>query len=101
VSGRPSDLEDLFEPSEYLECFNRAYASQLKGSPIAETDLPPGDRIIDRIERYLAANAISVRPTPGFNHYLPASAFAASPPVLSSSTLSGFEQVFNAVNALF
>lgn len=102
ISGRPTDLEDLFDVSEYLTFFNAAFAKQLGAMPIEEADLPAGDRVIQRLEQHLATNGISLRPSGGFNHYTPASAFASDPPsALSAETLNRFEAVFKAVNALF
>ena len=76
VSGLPSDMEDLFEPPVYLHYFNSAFEKQLAGKPIDESQLPPGDRIIERLERYVAANGIQLRPSGEFNHYTPATALA-------------------------
>lgn len=102
VSGRPTDVEDLFEPALYLQYFHNAFATPLAGKTVAESDLPSGDRIIDRIERYLSTNGIKVRPSGGFNHYIPASVFASNPPAsLSPDTQARFEAIFKAVNALF
>lgn len=42
-----TDLEDLLDPSAYLECFDRAFASQLGGATAA---LPPGGRILGRLD---------------------------------------------------
>jgi hypothetical protein len=65
-------------------------------------DLPTGDRIIDRIERYLKTKNIQVRPSGGFNHYVVASQFASDPPLsLDSMTLQRFEALFQTVNGLF
>jgi hypothetical protein len=102
VTGQPSDIEDLFEVDQYLEQFNEAYSKQLKGALIKANDLPPGDRIVERIERHLKDKAISVRPSGGFNHYLVASRFASSPPAsVDKTTIKRFEALFAAVNSLF
>jgi hypothetical protein len=50
-NGQSSDIEDLFEPELYLQYFNQTYAKALNGKSITVSDLPPGDRIIDRLER--------------------------------------------------
>ena len=69
---------------------------------LGETDLPPGDRIIDRLERCLAAKGLQIRPSGGFNHLTVASHFASQPPtMLDSDSLRRFEALFEAVNALF
>lgn len=102
VTGQTSDIEDLFEVGLYLEYFNKTYSKQLKGTPIQEADLPPGDRIIERIERHLKDKAISVRPSGGFNHYLVASQFASDPPKsIDKTTIKRFEALFGAANGLF
>jgi predicted ATP-dependent endonuclease of OLD family len=102
TTGQSSDTEDLFDPALYVDYFNQAYAKELKKAPLDAAALPKGDRIIERIERYLKEQSISVRPSGGFNHYLPASAFASNPPAkLGDDTLQRFEHLFKAVNELF
>lgn len=99
--GPASDIEDLFEPDFYVERFNLAFAKQLP-APIKETDLPPGDRIVVRLERYLKDQQIQLRPSGGFNHYAVASGFASQPPkTVSANTLAKFEALFEAVNNRF
>jgi hypothetical protein len=101
-SGRPTDTEDLLPVGLYLDYFNKAFAKQLGGRRIAEGDLPAGDRIIDRIERHLSMTGTQVRPSGGFNHYAIASQLASAPPTsLDADTVSRFEALFQAVNALF
>jgi predicted ATPase len=102
TTGKSSDTEDMFDPSLYLDYFNRAYAKQLKGKALKPSDLLPGDRIIDRIERCLEKQSIKVRPSGGFNHYLVATQFASVPPAsLEEETLKRFEALFDAINKLF
>jgi hypothetical protein len=97
-----TDTEDLFDPALYVEYFNNAFAKPLSGVAIRYTDLPSGDRIVDRLERYLEAKQIRIRPSGGFNRYVVASYFASYPPlVLDADTLKRFEELFKAVNALF
>lgn len=101
-SGKSSDIEDLFEPTFYLEYFNRAFLKQLKGTTITEADLPPGDRIIDRIERCLQEKHIQIRPIGGFNHHAVAACFSTNPPKsLAPETLKRFEKLFQSVNGLY
>lgn len=101
-SGKPTDTEDLFETSQYLEQFNCTFASKLGKKAPDEGKLPSGDRIIGRIERYLNTAKIKLRPSGGFNHYTVASHFASNPPKsLSEATLSRFEALFEAVNSIF
>jgi AAA ATPase domain len=101
VSGVPSDTEDLFEPSVYLHYFNMAYDKQLAWTLIEEADLPPGDRIVERLERCITAKGIRLRPSGGFNHYTPATAFARDPSGVDDKSLNRFEALFKAVNVLF
>jgi hypothetical protein len=75
---------------------------QLNGTVVSETDLPPGDRIVERIERYLNTKDIRLRPSGGFNHHAVAAYFATHPPVsIEVEVLERFEQLFSAVNDLF
>jgi predicted ATP-dependent endonuclease of OLD family len=100
-SGQASDIEDLLPVSLYLDYFNRTFSQHLESKKVVETDLPAGDRILERIERYLADTGIQVRPSGGFNHYAVASLFVSSPPgSLDVNTLVRFESLFKAVNAL-
>ncbi|WP_375765256.1 AAA family ATPase [Archangium gephyra] len=101
-SGRPSDVEDLQSPGLYLDCFNKTFAKQLGGKKVTESDLPTGDRILQRIERYLTASGTLLRPSGGFNHYAVASSFVSNPPAnVDPDTLARFEALFRAVNDLF
>jgi hypothetical protein len=97
-----TDVEDLITPDLYLKLFNGAFNVQLAGEVITESDLPEGDRIVERINRYLASNKITVRPSGGFNHYAVANYLVANPPRrIDPATLGRFEALFNKVNALF
>ena len=100
--GKPADIEDLFSVPLYLDFFNEAFSKQLGGTKITEKDLPPGDRVIGRMERYLEAKKIQTRPSGGFNHYTVAAYFASHPPLkIDIDTLKRFEALFNAINSLF
>lgn len=48
TGGGPADIEDLFAVPDYLALFNGAFGKTLK-----EKELPPGDRVLKRIERVL------------------------------------------------
>jgi hypothetical protein len=96
-----TDVEDLFTPTLYLKLFNGVYAKQLGKASVAEASLPKGDRIIEQLEQYLEANKLMLRPSGGFNHYMPASFLASNPPKVDKKTLDRFEALFRAVNALF
>lgn len=102
TEAQSSDTEDLFDIGMYLDYFNKAYAKQLNGSVVKLSDLPPGDRVLERIDRWLKAKSIQVRPSGGFNHYLIASQFCSTPPLtLDDDTKMRFEALFKSVNELF
>ncbi len=102
ASGQPSDIEDLLPVGKYLSYFNAAFAKQLAGATVTEADLPPGDRVIVRIEQSLKAKGITLRPSGGFNHFLPSSRFSSAPPQsLDADTAARFRALFAAVNAIF
>lgn len=95
----PSDIEDLFTVKTYLTLFNKAFAKQLNGVSIAEQDLPPGDRIVQRIEKLLVSQKIELRPSGGFNHYTVAAAFTTTPAIkVDAATKSRFSALFRAIN---
>lgn len=101
-SGKPCDIEDLFSVSLYLKYFNTTFASQLAGVVITEVDLPPGDRIVQRLEQHIRDKGLTIRPSGGFNHYAVASRFASSPPKsLDAATIERFGALFKAVNAIY
>ncbi|AIQ14606.1 AAA family ATPase [Paenibacillus durus] len=99
-----TDVEDMLSPKLYLYMFNTAYSKELNGQEILESDLPEGERIVDRINRYLKNNSVLLRPSGGFNHYLVANHLAAKPPAASkvdSKTIERFERLFERINQLF
>lgn len=90
-SVKGADIEDMFEPSEYIELYNATFnkAHKLK-------DLKGTDRIIKRLERLEGAE---------FNHGRVAGYFISNQagviPRLSEATLSRFESLIAAIrNAL-
>lgn len=97
-----TDVEDLFSPASYLKLFNATFAKGLGGREVKEVDLADGERILERLNRYLADAAISLRPSGGFNHYAPATHLASNPPKSNDKdTLARFEELFKKVNSLF
>lgn len=101
-SGKPSDIEDLFSVNVYLKYFNTTFASQLAGVVITEGDLPPGDRVVQRLEQCIKDKGLTIRPSGGFNHYAVASRFASSPPKsLDTATIARFRALFAAINAIY
>lgn len=93
-----TDVEDLLSEDLYLNLFNQTFAKELKGRNITMSDLPAGDRIVERLERFLEAEKIQLRPSGGFNHYRVASHLAANPRSADADTLARFESLFRAVN---
>lgn len=82
-----ADIEDLFEPSEYIELYNATFNKALKLE-----DLTGTDRIIKRLERRNGAE---------FNHGRVAGYFLSNQtavvPQLSAATLSRFESLISAL----
>lgn len=99
-----SDVEDLMSPSVYLKLFSGAYAAELTGRLPKVSDLPDGDRIVVRLNEWLKAESITLRPSGGFNHYRVAM-YLANHPIKASSidltTRTNFSNLFSAVNRLF
>jgi len=90
LDTKEADIEDLFEPAEYLEFFNTAFGLEIK-----LTDLTSDGPLVKRI-----ACAIDQE---RFDHGLPADRFLRERdqilPRLSNATLDRFEQLFKLVNA--
>ncbi|MDX1367099.1 AAA family ATPase [Pseudomonas sp.] len=95
----PTDVEDLIDPDAYLKLFCDVYKKELNGMMIDDTNLPAGDRIVQRIEKYLSNNSIKIRPSGGYNHYAVAAAFATNTPEnLSETTIKRFTGLFKEIN---
>ena len=89
-----ADIEDMFEPSEYLRLFNAAFSEleDVKASDVGKTN----ERIIPQINALIRKER--------FNHYRPANQLAkqgAKAGDFQPTTLDRFEAMFRAVNALF
>ena len=86
-SVKGADIEDLFEPNEYLDLYNETFTKTHKLK-----DLKGTDRIIKRLERLEGAE---------FNHGRVAGHFLSNQtaviPRLSSTTLSRFESLISAL----
>jgi len=96
-----TDIEDLLTIDHYLSLFNSTFARELQGRAITRGALPIGDRIVERLNRLLKQEGITLRASGGFNHYAVASYLASHPLEFDESTLARFEQLFSAINALF
>jgi predicted ATPase len=88
--GDVADLEDLFEPQEYLDLFNAAFSGEV--ATIRLDQLLAGQRILPQINRLMGRDR--------FNHYRPARILVSSQheTTLSEATLRRFEAAFKAVN---
>lgn len=101
-NGKPADIEDLFSVPVYLKYFNTTFTKELGGIAVAESDLPQGDRIVQRLEQYIKDKSLTLRPSGGFNHYAVATKFASSPPKsLDAATVARFKSLFAAINAIY
>ena len=96
VERNEADIEDMFDLAFYLKLVNGAF-----GASIDDSELPQGDRIVGRLERYLTNN-----PLPNdahFNHYRPAFYFSKNVSTLTvelESELIRFQRAFDALNNL-
>lgn len=100
VNSTASDLEDLIEPKLYLSYFNEVFKKELGEVEVDESDLPAGDRITQRIERFLNDRKLRLRPSGGYNHYSVAARIAVAPPQGISELMSKrFVALFKAVNS--
>ena len=91
VTGtKTADIEDVFTPDDYLKLYNKAFGRRLTAK-----GLPPGDRIIDRINRKTGER--------DYDHGKPADILLRHRdtilPDLASDTLDQFEALFNRLNA--
>jgi hypothetical protein len=100
VSTKPTDIEDLLPVDDYVAAFNASFAKQL-GEEARVTDLPAGDRIIVRLERWLKAKNLQLRADGTFSHHLVAVNYIAKGASADEATLARFEALFKAANALF
>lgn len=93
-------LEDLFPEAPYIDAFNSAYEKELKGTPLAASELAPHPRRVEQINQWLKAKGITLTKRGGFNHYRVAQALL---PRLTDTSLSPteferFEKLFERVN---
>lgn len=82
-----SDIEDMFEISDYLRLFNEAFSTLF-----SEAELGHGDRIVKRLEK-------AHKP---FSHHAPADALLRNPDLLDEldeKTLDNFESLFERINS--
>lgn len=97
-----ADIEDIFDPTFYLDLVNRAYAKDLGRTPITSADLNTKDpRIVRQIETHFRSKAIAGGK---FSHLKPATTLlreqAALVPALGQAALSKAESLFIKLNGL-
>lgn len=97
--GDPTDVEDLFSIPHYLDLFNETYGADLNGTTFREADLPAGKRVVDRLNRLLAAKGITLLQRGGFNHYRVARRVLTGAFRFESHELDAFQALFSAANA--
>ncbi len=88
TGGTEADLEDLFDEAFYLELMKASGTAK-----VAKTKLPPGRRIVKRIEDALGGP---------FDHFRPARHLLEHPDLLGkvdAGTLDRFEKLFTEANA--
>ena len=86
ISAKHADIEDLFTVADYLALYNKAFSRRVK-----EDDLPPGDRIVHRLQQLHDK----------FDHYKPAEVLLRDPKKidgLSEGTLANFEALIERIN---
>jgi len=92
--GGVADIEDLFEPGEYLRLFNGAFEKE--HAKIAVSQLKANERILPQINKIIAKDR--------FNHYRPAHFLGSHKDKalhLSDETLDRFEKMLAVINGLF
>jgi hypothetical protein len=86
---RNGDVEDLFADDDYLTLYNAAF-----GRSVSSAHLPPGDRVVKRIETLEGAQ---------FDHFQPAATLLRDQttllPGLSADTLDRFERLAARINS--
>jgi predicted ATP-dependent endonuclease of OLD family len=89
VSSKLADIEDLFEPEDYLKIYNKTFGKSFKIS-----DLQGSDQIVSKLARLEGVDR--------FDHGRPADYFLRNKleilPTLSSTTLDNYEKLIEAIN---
>ncbi|AFU02774.1 hypothetical protein [Nocardia brasiliensis] len=85
-----TDIEDLFEPSDYLRLYNRATRARLRPN-----QLPPGAGIVDRITKARGAAFVERHEVADLLLHDRLKAVTK----LRAATLANFEALFTLINA--
>lgn len=92
MKAKAADIEDLFDPDDYLRLYNKAFATEIK-----LTDLKGNDPIVRRLARHAGVDR--------YDHGKPADVLLRDKPALlasfSETTLANFERLFERINATF
>jgi hypothetical protein len=92
TGSKLADIEDLFDPADYLNLYNDAF-----GKSIEISHLTGSDQIVNQLARYEGIDR--------FDHGKPASVFLRNRDKhlkdLSESSLSNFERLFDRINKTF
>jgi len=102
-SANEADIEDLLPSELYIDAFNASYAKELKGKTLTVEELGDHPRIVERINKWLKQNGITLLKDGGFNHYRVAQ---AALPMLTSESLKPeelaiFDKLFKRVSDAF
>jgi len=91
-----ADIEDMFEPSFYLELVNKEFGTSIKVEELPKQD----KRILLRLEQYIKSNLLPNNAR--FNHYRPARYMMENIDSLNIpvQTLARFEAAINMLNQL-
>lgn len=98
VDLEEADIEDMFDPSFYVDLVNQEFGSNLTIEQLSGANRP----ILRRLETWMKSN--SLPNDVHFNHYRPARYLsenvASLRKKLDAPTLDGFQRMFDALNAL-
>ncbi|HEY7548601.1 MAG TPA: AAA family ATPase [Hyphomicrobiaceae bacterium] len=92
LGAKAADIEDLFDPDDYLRLYNKAFGTKVKLA-----DLKGSDPIVRRLARHAGVDR--------YDHGKPADVLLRDKPTLlasfSEATFANFEKLFKRVNATF
>lgn len=97
-AGSEADIEDLFPETIYVDAFNTAYSKELNGRVVDIAALGAHPRIVERLNKWLEANGVTLLKAGGFNHYRVAQALLPklNNDNLSATDLERFEKLLRA-----
>jgi hypothetical protein len=99
--GKEADIEDMFDVDFYLRLVNEDYRLH-ETSPLHPLGLPPGGRILRRLENQFAQHPLPMNQS--FRRERPARYFSENlaqlAPALSPATFARFETMFEQLNKM-